>query len=154
MHERDENLPAHLRKAPKITYQMTHPGNNKQSVPLALEISQESTTAAIKSYFPNRLDAANSLTIFYNVFVNCNSKQCFNTSNQLGNAEIQGDCNPEFLLLVVDWFETWPKCPSFTLTKQTSHAFWKRLDVLLIWLTTCWMKTTITYLRQDSRVIP
>ena len=108
---------------------MTHPGNNKQSVPLALAMSQESTTAAIKSYFPNRLDAANSLTIFYNVFVNCNSKQCFNTSNQLGNAEIQGDCNPEFLLLVVDWIETWSKCPSFTLTKQTSHALWKHLDV-------------------------
>ena len=122
MHERDENLQAYLRKAPKITYQVTHPRNNKQSVPLTLATFQESTTAAIKSYFPNRLDAANFLTLFYKVFVICNSKQRFNTSNQLGNAAIQGDHKPEFLLLVADWVETWSKCPSFTLTKQTSHA--------------------------------
>ena len=44
VHERDENLQAHLRKGPKITYQVTHPGNNKQNVPLTLEIFQESTT--------------------------------------------------------------------------------------------------------------
>ena len=35
-----------------------------------------------------------------------NSKQCFNTLNQLGNVAIQGDHKPEFLLLVADWVET------------------------------------------------
>ena len=113
MHERDENF---------VTYQVTHPGNNKQSVPLNLAILQENTTATIKSYFPHRLDVANFLTLFNKVFIICNSKQSFNTSNQLGNAAIQGDHKPEFLLLVADWVETWSKCPSFTLTKQTSHA--------------------------------
>ena len=44
VHERDENVQAHLRNAPKITYQVTHPGNNKQSVPLTLTIFQECTT--------------------------------------------------------------------------------------------------------------
>ena len=97
MHERDENF---------VTYQVTHPGNNKQSVPLNLTIFQESTTAAIKSYFPNRLDTANFLTLFCKVLVICNSKQRFHTSNQLGNAAIQGDHNPEFLLLVADGVET------------------------------------------------
>ena len=57
-----------------ILENVTHLGNNKQSVSLTLEIFQESITAAIKSYFPNRLDAANFLTLFYKVFVICNSK--------------------------------------------------------------------------------
>ena len=128
VHERDENLQAHLRKAPKITYQVTHPGNNKQqSVLLPLAIFQESTTAAIKSYFPNRLDAANFQTLFYKVFVICNFKQRFNAASQPGNAVIQGDHKPEFLLLVIYWVDTWSKCPSFTLTKQTSHALFPTL---------------------------
>ena len=76
----------------------------------------------MKSYFPNRQDAANFLTLFYKVFVICNSKQRFNTSNQLGNAAIQGDRKPEFLLLLADWVETWSKCLSFILAIQTSHA--------------------------------
>ena len=75
VHERDENLQGHLRKTPKITYQVAHPGNNgQQSVLLTLEIFQESTTAAIKSYFPNRPDAANFLTLFYKAFVIFDSK--------------------------------------------------------------------------------
>ena len=45
----------------------------------------------------------------------------FQYINQLGNAAIQGDHVPEFLLLTLDWIETWSKCPSFTLTKQTFH---------------------------------
>ena len=122
VHERDENLQAHLRKAPKITYQMTHPSNNKQSVRLTLAIFQESIPAAIKSYFPNRLDAVNFLALFYKVFVIKNSKQPFKTSNQLGNAAVEGDHKPELFLLVADWVETWWKCISFPLTKQTSHA--------------------------------
>ena len=40
----------------------------------------------------------------------------------IGNAVIQGDNKPEFLLFVADWVETWSKCPSLTLTKQTSHV--------------------------------
>ena len=85
------NLQTHRRKARKITYQVTHLGNNKQAVLLTLAIFQENTTAAIKSYFRNRLDAANFLTLLYKVFVICNSKQRFNTSNHLGNAAVQGD---------------------------------------------------------------
>ena len=89
-----------------------------------MAIFQESKEAAIESYFPNRLDAANGnfLTLFYQIFVICDSKQRFNLTNQLGNAAIQGDHKPEFLLLVADWVETLSKHPSLTLTKQTSHA--------------------------------
>ena len=94
VHERGENFLANLRKPPKITYQVTHVST--------FAIFQESTTAATKSCFPNRLDAANFLTLFYQVFVLCNSKQRLNTSNQLGNAAIQGDHKSEIHLLVAE----------------------------------------------------
>ena len=99
VHEREENFQAHLRKSPKIRYKATHPGNNKLSAPLTLAIFQESMTAVIKKLFPNRLEAANFLILSYKTFIICNSKQRFNTSNQLGNVEIQGDHKQEFLLL-------------------------------------------------------
>ena len=57
VYERDSNLQANLRKAPKLTYETLHPGNKKQSVQLALNIFHETTTAAISSYFPDREDA-------------------------------------------------------------------------------------------------
>ena len=122
LYEKDETLQGHLRKAPRITYQAINPGNNKQNVSLALAIFDESTSAAIKSYFPDRLDAANILSCFHKLFVICNSKQRFNTANQLGNAAVSGGNKPDFLLSFADWVETWSACPAFTLTSQTSHA--------------------------------
>ena len=53
VHETEENFQAHLRKAPKIRYKVTHPGNNKLSALLTLAIFQESITAVIKNLFPN-----------------------------------------------------------------------------------------------------
>ena len=41
---KDKTLAGNLRKAPKLSYQALHPGNNKQSVPLVL--FQETTIAA------------------------------------------------------------------------------------------------------------
>ena len=55
VYEKDEKLQSNLRKAPKISAKVIHPGNNKQSVPLALAIFHETTSAAITSYFPERL---------------------------------------------------------------------------------------------------
>ena len=105
-HQRDENLQAYLRKAHKITSQVTHPGNNKQSVPLTLAIFQESTTATIKSYFPNPLDAVSILTLFYKVFVVCNSKQRFNTSNQSkANQTKLNQTKPNFFFLWQNWLK-------------------------------------------------
>ena len=54
VYERDSNLQANLRKAPKLTYETLHPGNKKQNVQLALNIFHETTTAAISSYFPEK----------------------------------------------------------------------------------------------------
>ena len=44
--ERDENLHANLRKAPKVTTKVLHPGNCKQNV---LAIFDETTIAAVRS---------------------------------------------------------------------------------------------------------
>ena len=75
VYEKDETLGGNLRKAHKLTYRAIHPGNNKQSVSLALAIFDETTSAAIRSYFPERNDAASFLNLFYKLFVICNSKQ-------------------------------------------------------------------------------
>ena len=63
VYDNDEKLNANLRKAPKLTYSTLHPGNNKQNVQLALNIFHETTVAAVKSYFPERTDAAQFLKL-------------------------------------------------------------------------------------------
>ena len=50
--ERDANLHANLRKAPKLTIKVLQPGDCKQNVPNALAIFDEISIAAAKSYFP------------------------------------------------------------------------------------------------------
>ena len=52
--EKGSLLEANLRKAPKITHKVLHPGNCKQNVPVALAIFYESTPAALTSYFPEK----------------------------------------------------------------------------------------------------
>ena len=64
MHEKDAELAAHLKSAPKITSKVLHPGNCKQSVPVALAIFEESTSAAIQYHFLEKDDAAGFLKIF------------------------------------------------------------------------------------------
>ena len=56
IYDKDKGLPANLNKAPKLSYQALHPGNNKQSVPLTLAIIHETTIAAAGSYFHTRSD--------------------------------------------------------------------------------------------------
>ena len=58
VHEEDAKLKVNLCKAPKLTYEVLHPGHNKQNVNLALAIFHDTTIAAIKSYFPSRQDVA------------------------------------------------------------------------------------------------
>ena len=46
----DMELDLHLRKAPALTYSALHPGNNKQSVRLALAIFDIKKTTAMRQY--------------------------------------------------------------------------------------------------------
>ena len=54
VHEKDKKLDANLRKAPKLTNKVLHPGKYKQNVQLAMDIFHETTVAAINSYFKFR----------------------------------------------------------------------------------------------------
>ena len=62
--ERDAQLDGNLKKAPKLTSKVLHPGSNKQNVPFALPIFDETTSAAIQSYFPQHSSAAEYLELF------------------------------------------------------------------------------------------
>ena len=83
--ERDANLHANLRKAPKLTIKVLQP------VPNALAIFDETSIAAAKSYFPEKASAAAFLTLFSKWWVLSNSKARYSTANYLGNAAVIGD---------------------------------------------------------------
>ena len=52
VHERDEELHANLRKAPKLIAKTLNPGDNKQDVQRSLNIFHATTCAAIEENFP------------------------------------------------------------------------------------------------------
>lgn len=105
-----KNWEGNLRKAPKLTYSAVHTENNKQNVTFTLAIFHEMASAAVKSYFPDRLDAATFLSLFHKVFVICNSKSQCNSSDLLGNAALPEDNKPGFLSQFAVWVESWSEC--------------------------------------------
>ena len=120
--EHDVKLQSNLKKAHKLSYQVLHPGNKKQSVPLALAIFHETTTAAFESYFPEREDASKFLKIINTWWLICNSKE-MSHPNPLGNAVSFVDGKTDFLEAIADWLEIWhDDCPAFTFTSKTSYA--------------------------------
>ena len=130
--ERDASLHANLREAPKLTAKVLHPGNCKQNVPNALAIFDETTIAAVKSYFPEKASAAAFLTLFSKWWVLSNSKARYSTANYLGNAAVIGDNKQSFLRTMGDWIQNWqenkiPNCEKFTQTSQTASAFVRTL---------------------------
>ena len=74
VHEKDLAVECHVKKAPKISYQILHPGNNKQSVPLALAIFDLSTISAISQYFPEEKTTYTFLNLIYTWWLVVNSK--------------------------------------------------------------------------------
>ena len=122
LYEEDQYLDAHLKAARKINHSVLHPGNNKQDVGRALAIFDETTSAAIKTYFPAREDAAHFLNLFHKVFLICNAKTPNHDSDFLGDAARAGDHKVEFLREVARWIEEWSASPYFTLTTPTGKA--------------------------------
>ena len=127
VHEQDGKLPGNLRKAHKLTSKTLHPGNNKQSVPLALNIFDETTSAAILSYFPSEVPAAQFLKLLNNWWTMSNSKTRYNTHNRFGDAAIPNDRKPQFFRAFSQWLEEWQElqisgCSKFTLSFQTFDA--------------------------------
>ena len=68
-----------------------HPGDNKPSQPLALAIFDQSTSAAIESCYPNRLDASSFLKLVNIWWTINNNKQEFNANFRIGNAAVKDD---------------------------------------------------------------
>ena len=95
--ERDSNLHAHVKAPPKLPAKVLHPGNCKQSVPIALAIFHPSTAAPIKHYFPDKTDSAELLNLFYTWWTISNSKTPFNSAHRLGGAAVAGDNELQFL---------------------------------------------------------
>ena len=94
---------------------------------MALNIFDETTSAAILSYFPDRKDASDFLKVINTWWVISNSKAKYNSLNKMGNAAIFGDKKTDFLRKLADWLESWENSQirnseKFTLTKQTFSA--------------------------------
>ena len=121
VYDKDQALQSNLKKAHKLSYRSLHPGNNKQNVSLALSIFDETTIAAIKSYFPERDDMSSFLENFQKWWTIANSKQRF-SPNPLGNAAVAGDGKTHFFMALANWVEEWQTSPAFTLTSNTSSA--------------------------------
>ena len=137
VHEKDLTLDADLRKAPKLTNKVLHPGKYKQNVQVALDLFNESTIAGLKSYFPLREDAVGFLELFNKWWIIANSKNQFSPNNYLGNAAILNDKKPEFLRAMALWIDNWEKqkimnCEKFVMSAQTSSAFKQTLNVRLL----------------------
>ena len=127
VYDRDQLLQSNLKKGFKLSYKSLHPGNNKQSVPLALAIFDPTTSAAIESYFPDRTDASSFLKLINIWWTISNSKQKYNNNYYIGNAAVLGDMKPLFLRNLAEWIEEWQlsqvsNSQKFTLSKQTSEA--------------------------------
>ena len=105
--ERDSQLDGNLKKAPKLTLKVLHPVSNKQNVPLALAIFDETTSAAFQSYFPQHLSAAEFLHLFQKWRIISNSKSQFSTTDYLGNAAVLGDEKPAFLRAFAACLRDW-----------------------------------------------
>ena len=94
-----------MRKTPKVTTKVLHPGNCKQNVPNALAVFDETTIAAEKSLFPKKASDAAFITLFSKWWVLSNSIARYSTANYLGNAAVTGDNKPPFLREMADWIQ-------------------------------------------------
>ena len=120
IHE-DLQLSAHLRAAPKINYPVLHPGNRKQSVPLALAIFEETTACAFRLYLPEDKTTPSFLDLIHTWWLVVNSKEPYHPDIR-ENALIFGDCKPEFLRVMNSWLTKWETSTNFGLSRQTFSA--------------------------------
>ena len=90
-YKKDCTLQANLHKAQRLNLRVLHPGNNKQSIPLALAIIYETMSATIESYLPEKNNSADFLRLLNIWWIISNSKTQFLPNNPLGNDAKIGD---------------------------------------------------------------
>ena len=122
VYEKDQSLSANLKNAHSLSWKALNPFNYKQSVSLALAIFSDTTIAAIKSYMPDREDAASFLTLVNVWWTTVNSKKRF-CSNMLGNALVSGDGKIDFWFAFANWLDCWKSSARLVcFSKQTFDA--------------------------------
>ena len=96
-----------------------------------MNVFHETTSAAIKSYFPQDLSAAEFLHLINSWWLISNSKSKY-SNNYIGYANVRDDKKPELLGCFLKWINEWQikqlkECGKFTLSKQTANAMIKTL---------------------------
>ena len=114
-------IECHVRKAPKIFYQALHPGNNTQSVPLALSIFGPTTITAVLQYFPDDTTTSSFLNLIHNWWLLVNAKKRFHP-DVIGGALIANERKIEFLKLFANWLSDWRDSKKQGLSKQPFDA--------------------------------
>ena len=100
--------------------------SNLSSEELSATNMQLSTVSACTKLLSNYNDNSLLQLIFTKSIVT-NCEQPFNSSFYLGDAAKSGEKNPDFLLVLEDWIESWDKLKKsnkekFALSAQTSRA--------------------------------
>ena len=95
-----------MKKAPKLRLKGFHSGSNKENVPLAPAIFDETTSAAIQS-FPQHSSAAEFLQLFQKWWIISNLKSQCSTTIYLVNAAVPGDEKLAFLPAFAAWLRDW-----------------------------------------------
>ena len=106
VHEQDLAIECLVRKAPIISYPALHPGNNRQSVPLAPSVFEPTTITAIRQYFPEDTTTSSFLNLIHNWWLVVNAKERFH-HDVIGSALIANDINIEFLNMLANWLSYW-----------------------------------------------
>ena len=104
VYEKDQSLSANLKKAHRLSCKALNPFNYKQSISLALAVFSDTTIAAIKSYMPDREDAASFLTLVNVWQTTGNSKKRF-CSYRLKNALVHGNGKIDFWFAFANWLD-------------------------------------------------
>ena len=105
-------------------YKVLHPGNNKQSVPLALAIFEETTITAIRGYLPEEHTTADFLQLFHFWWLIVNSEERFHP-NPIGNALRMNDLRCDFLRRKSLCLENWRDNKTLGLSRQIFDALIK-----------------------------
>ena len=101
---------------------MLHPGQNEHDGSRGLVIFHETTSIAIKSYFPDKNEASQFLNLMHKIVLVCNSKSKTHGSNSLRYSANIHDNKVAFVRAVLNGLRRGSKCRNFRLSVPTGKA--------------------------------